>query len=212
MKANATTSNQPTPIKRRSRHDYTFAKVLDRRKQPIRGLWVRNGRFYARLSVEDGNGSKNVRRVPLLNSEGNAVETVAQAVAELNRLRTHRADDKLPVLGRTPTFVAYANAYLAQMRAGRPPRRRNCNRQSLWPPGRDAHQGTSAARELWPSNPGGGMKPAILFHFKKCRRKFTSRLGVSHPSNTRSCFNLFWNGKSQCGLAKNGFKQLQVAW
>jgi hypothetical protein len=42
-----------------------------------------------------------VRRVPLVNPGGNAVETVAQAVAELSRLRTRRADDSLSVLGRT---------------------------------------------------------------------------------------------------------------
>ena len=46
-------------VKRQSRHGDTFAKVLDGRKQPIRGLWIRNGRYYARLSVEDSsNGLK----------------------------------------------------------------------------------------------------------------------------------------------------------
>jgi len=57
--------------------------------------------------------------VPLVNGEGNAVVTVAQAVAELNRLRTHRADDELPVLGRTPTFADYADTYLAHIKAGK---------------------------------------------------------------------------------------------
>lgn len=119
MHTNATVIKQPsTKIKRQNGHAVSFAKVLDGRKQPIRGLWVRNGRFYARLSVEDANGMKDVKRVPLVNSEGNAVETVAQAVAELNRLRTHRADDELPKLGRTPTFADYADAYLVQSRAG----------------------------------------------------------------------------------------------
>ena len=119
MQANATPSSQPVRVKRQSHHGGSFAKVLDGRKQPIRGLWIRNGRFYARLSVEDGNGQKNVRRVPLVNPEGNAVETAAQAVAELNRLRTRRADDSLPVLGRTPTFADYADTYLAQVKAGK---------------------------------------------------------------------------------------------
>ena len=31
----------------------TFAKVVDGRKQPIRGLWVRNERYYAQMTVED---------------------------------------------------------------------------------------------------------------------------------------------------------------
>jgi hypothetical protein len=30
-----------------------YIKVLDKRKQPIRGLWVRNGRYYAQFTVED---------------------------------------------------------------------------------------------------------------------------------------------------------------
>ncbi len=49
-----------------------YQSVLDRRKRPIRGLCCRNGRFYARLSIEDpATGRKAVRRVPL------AAETVA---------------------------------------------------------------------------------------------------------------------------------------
>ena len=57
--------------------------------------------------------------MPLVNSDGNPVETVAQAVAELNRLRTQCSDDTLPKFGRTPTFADYADAYLAGSRPGR---------------------------------------------------------------------------------------------
>ena len=53
-----------------------------------------------------------MRRVPLAYSDGDPVETVAQAIAELNRLRTQRSDDALPKLGRTPTFAEYADAYV----------------------------------------------------------------------------------------------------
>jgi integrase len=116
MHANATPSNGQNKVQRQSRHGGSFAKVLDGRKQPIRGLWIRNGRYYARLSVEDTNGEKNVRRVPLVNPEGNAAETVAQAVAAMNGLRTHRTEDTLPKLGRTPTFSNYADTYLAKIK------------------------------------------------------------------------------------------------
>jgi hypothetical protein len=88
-------------------HAPTFAKVCDGRKQPVRGLWQRGARFYAqlKLSVEDfSTGEKRVRRVPLVNSDGNPVEAVPQAIAELNRPRTLRSDDTLPKLGRTPTW------------------------------------------------------------------------------------------------------------
>jgi len=120
MQANATISSQQNKVERQSHRGDTFAKVLDGRKQPIRGLWIRNGRYYARLSIEDStNGLKTVRRVPLVNNEGSAVETRAQAKAELARLRTQRTDDALPVLGLTPTFADYADTYLATVKAGK---------------------------------------------------------------------------------------------
>ena len=112
MKRNETESSEPISKQRQS-HAPTFAKVLDGRKQPIRGLWVRNGRFYARLNIENPvTGIKKTRRVPLVDKEGGAVQTVAQAVAELKRLQTHRADNALRALGRTPKFCDYAVRYL----------------------------------------------------------------------------------------------------
>lgn len=90
------------------RREPTYQKVLDGRKRPIRGLWRRNDRFYARIAVEDAaSGTKTVRRVPL------DAQTVAQAQAELRRLLTRREDRTLPVLKRTPKFAAYVKDYLA---------------------------------------------------------------------------------------------------
>jgi len=84
----------------------TYQKVRNGRKQPIRGLWQRNGRYYARLAVEDpSTGKKAVRRIPL------EVETVAEAVAALNKLQTQRADNALPVLKQTPKFSDYVETY-----------------------------------------------------------------------------------------------------
>ena len=43
-----------------------YSKVMDKRKCPIRGLWERNGRYYAQLTVEDQiTGIKQVKRVPM---------------------------------------------------------------------------------------------------------------------------------------------------
>ncbi len=99
----AQTKSQPIP-----RH-LTYQKVRDGRKQPIRGLWVRNGRYYARLTVEDPNtGQKNTRRVPLENAK-----TIPDAVMELKKLQTKREDNALPVLKRTPKFCDYVQQYLA---------------------------------------------------------------------------------------------------
>ncbi len=143
-------------------HAPTFAKVLDGRKQPVRGLWQRGDRFYARLSIENfSNGEKRVRRVPLVNSDGNAVDTVPQAIAELNRLRTQRSDDTLPKLGRTPTFAAYADEYLATIKAG----------QGTKKPGTIAKEKTTIA--LWKKHLGGirldKIRPAHVAGFMKKR-------------------------------------------
>lgn len=86
----------------------TYRKVLDGRKIPIRGLWVRNGRYYARLNVEDpATGKVSNRRVPLEDAK-----SVAEAREALNKLKLARADKKLPRLGRKPKFSDYADRYL----------------------------------------------------------------------------------------------------
>lgn len=119
MHAIASASNTEKVDSNRQSHTATFAKVTDGRKLPIRGLWSRNGKFYAQLSVEDPNtGARHVRRVPLVDKNGAAVQTVAQARAELDRLRTQRADDALPCLRQTPKFKDYRAAYLDFIRAG----------------------------------------------------------------------------------------------
>lgn len=93
--------------------------MLDGRKQPIRGLWVRNGRFYAQLKIENlVTGVKKTKRVPLVDKESNPVETVAQATAELKRLQTQRADNALPVLQRTSKFQDYVKQYLTFIGSG----------------------------------------------------------------------------------------------
>ncbi|HTV41730.1 MAG TPA: tyrosine-type recombinase/integrase [Candidatus Sulfotelmatobacter sp.] len=119
MKANVAISNgSGSQIKRRN-HALTFAKVLDGRKQPIRGLWLRGSRYYARLSVENPiTGVKATRRVPLVDRDNNPVQTAAQAVAELKRLQTKRSDNTLPVLTRTPKFADYVAHYLDFISSG----------------------------------------------------------------------------------------------
>ena len=115
MQANATPFNgQPAAqreksfVSKRTHAAEPYQKVLDGRKRPVRGLWLRGSRYYARIAVADFNtGRKTVRRVPL---EG--ADSVAQAVAQMRRLLTHREDNALPVLKRTPKFGDYADQYL----------------------------------------------------------------------------------------------------
>jgi len=121
MKARVTASSrQSGDSVRQSRHGASFAKVLDGRKQPIRGLWIRNGRYYARLNVEVGmTGRKINRRVALVNKDDQqACSTVAQAVVELHRLQTKRNEGTLPVLTQAPKFAEHSDKYIAGIKIG----------------------------------------------------------------------------------------------
>jgi integrase len=101
------TNTTNTIVSSKQHRRTTYSKVMDKRKRPIRGLWERNGRYYAQITVEDQvTGIKRVKRVPL---EG--VTTDAQAVAKLQELLTQRRKGALPVLKRTPFFADYAKQY-----------------------------------------------------------------------------------------------------
>jgi len=109
MKPQVTQSTQQSQIVEAETYQGpTYLKVLDGRKQPVRGLWKRNGSFYARLYVEDGSGRKKEVRKRL---EG--VETVPQAVKALAKLQDQRQSNSLPVLQRTPKFADYVETYFA---------------------------------------------------------------------------------------------------
>ena len=109
MQAKAIASNRGnhTVVSQSQHRAARYKKVLDQRKRAIRGLWQRNGRYYAQITIEDQNtGLKSVKRVPL---EG--VSTDAQGVAKLQELLTQRRKGSLPVLKRTPKFADYAKQY-----------------------------------------------------------------------------------------------------
>ena len=109
MKANvAASSGRGGNVRRKSHSPYRYRKVFDGRKQPIRGLWIRNGKYLARITTENDAGVKEVRWVPL---EG--AGTVAQAQDALNTLLVDRSRNTLPVLKRTPKFSEYSTQYLA---------------------------------------------------------------------------------------------------
>lgn len=122
MKQTATACNS-TPAQtdgaERQSHGARFTKVLDGRKQPVRGLWKRNGRYYAQLTFEDAStGAKKTKRASLLDKDGSVPQSDSLAVAALQRMKTQRIDNTLPVLGRTPAFAQFVDSYLAHVRAG----------------------------------------------------------------------------------------------
>lgn len=109
MQASGTASSNVngTVISQNQHRSAIYRKVLDQRKRAIRGLWERNGRYYAQITVEDQHtGLKRVKRVPL---EG--ATTNAQAVGKFQELLTNRRKGSLPVLKRTPKFADYAKDY-----------------------------------------------------------------------------------------------------
>ena len=93
---------------------YSYQKAPDGRKQPIRGLWVRNGRYIAHITAEDSAGNRAAKWVPL-GSNGAPVETVAQAKEAFRKLLTQRDEGKLPILKRTPKFAEFVETYFGRV-------------------------------------------------------------------------------------------------
>jgi len=82
--------------KSRSSHRYSYQKVVDNRKHPVRGLWRRNGKYYARLTVEEADGHKKKQWAPL------AAGTAAEAQAEFRALLVKRKNNTLRQLTQSP--------------------------------------------------------------------------------------------------------------
>ena len=120
MKSKAMAGSSTSEVSGHQCHsEAKFAKVIDGRKQPIRGLWIRGDRYYAQLTVEDpSTGVKQVRRVPLLDKDGKPATTTAQAVAIMERLKVNRTDGDMPTVHRCPKFADYVVTYLDFVKAG----------------------------------------------------------------------------------------------
>ncbi len=106
-------------------HAPSFAPALDYRKRRIRGLWIRNGIFYAQLRVSVG-GRNTTRRFPL------AATTVAGAKEEMEGKRIERRENRLPPPGRKPMLSEAIAGYCASpIRQGRRPGTLKKDRRSL---------------------------------------------------------------------------------
>ena len=116
----STTTASTNQVEGVNRHAAQFTKISDGRKHPIRGLWQRNDRFYAQLTVFDPvAGTNKVQRIPLLDKQGQPVTSRAEAVAAMESLRTKRRDTGLEAQRcRAPKFADYADHYLDAISAG----------------------------------------------------------------------------------------------
>ena len=92
-------------IQSQGRHSYQ--KVLDGRKQPIRGLYKRNNAFLARLTIQSENGSPALKWIPLKRPDGGLVRNLSEARAAFDKLRTQERENDLPILGAVPTLADY---------------------------------------------------------------------------------------------------------
>jgi len=95
------------------KHGAQFMAVRDSRKRRIPGLFTRNGRFYALLWADRGDGRKTARRFPLMDEHDQPVANLTEAKDALEKLRGDRRENKLPQGGRKPGFDSYADEYLA---------------------------------------------------------------------------------------------------
>src|SRR5438874_11425275 len=93
-------------------HAPQFMPALDSRNRRVPGLCLRNGRYYAQLWIDLGNGKKSARRLPLLDEYKEAVRSLAAAKSALVSLREQRKQNTLPQRGPRPTFAIFAAQYL----------------------------------------------------------------------------------------------------
>ncbi len=95
----------------------TQYKRVEQRGKPVRGLWRRGEKFYARLSLEDDEGRKAVKWVPL------EAATIAAAVEELGEKKVDRKRNKLKARPMSPKLSDFIAEYKARLKlTGKKPR------------------------------------------------------------------------------------------
>jgi len=92
------TKNDSSTGGKRVVHPARFTPAKDTRKRKIRGLWVRNGRFYAQMRVDMGNGTTKAVSVPLKATALDAAKT------EMESKRTEKQTGELHLPGHRPKF------------------------------------------------------------------------------------------------------------
>ncbi len=100
-------------------HRAQFTPARDSRNRRVRGLYIRNGRFYCQLWVDRSDGRKTARRFPLFNAENLPARTLNEAKEALEIKRNDRREDKLPTPGRKPNFLDYSETYLNKAKVQR---------------------------------------------------------------------------------------------
>ncbi|MFZ2281213.1 MAG: site-specific integrase [Prosthecobacter sp.] len=97
-----------------TKHRPSFTTVRDSRNRRVPGLYIRNGRYYAQLWADRGDGKKTARRFPLLTADKVPVQNLIEAKESMEVLRSVRRQNELPKAGRKPTFSDYAEVYFSK--------------------------------------------------------------------------------------------------
>ena len=100
-------------------HRAQFIPARDSRNRRIPGLYIRGDRYYAQLWVDAGNGKKAPRRFALKNNDNEPVRTINEAKEALEIKRHQRREDKLPTIGRKPSFADYCTTYFEKAKVQR---------------------------------------------------------------------------------------------
>jgi hypothetical protein len=76
-------------------HKFRFTPARDSRKRKVRGLWIRNGRYYLQMRVE---GERSARKIPL---ESRNLEA---AIKEIREKQAAKDKGELPTAGLKPSL------------------------------------------------------------------------------------------------------------
>ena len=93
-------------------HRPQFIAARDSRNRRIASLCTRNGRYYAIVWADRGDGTKAVRRFPLLDESGSPVRALQPAREALDAIKAKRMEGGLPKAGIKPPFDEFADSYL----------------------------------------------------------------------------------------------------
>jgi integrase len=95
-------------------HRWQFIPARDSRNRRVPGLYTRNGRYYALLWADTGNGKKAPRRMPLFDADQKPARTLQVAKEALEVKRHERRENKLPTAGRKPSLNDFCEVYFAK--------------------------------------------------------------------------------------------------
>lgn len=93
-------------------HRPQFIAARDSRNRRIASLCTRNGRYYAILWADRGDGTKAARRFPLVDESGMPIRALQVARDVLDAVKAKRREGGLPQSGIKPPFADFAARYL----------------------------------------------------------------------------------------------------